>query len=355
LFARLLGSSQFILGEEVEAFEEAFADYCGTDHAIGCGNGTDALELALAALGVGPGDEVITVAHTFTATAEAIVRSGAEPRFVDVAQGSLLMDPEGVAEAINDRTRAVIPVHLYGGVVEIQPLLEMAREHRIAVIEDAAQAHGATREGRRAGSWGNIATFSFYPGKNLGAIGDAGAVVTSDAALAERVRLLRDHGRTTKYHHQLIGRNSRMDGLQGAVLRLKLKHLDAWNDRRRQVARTFNENLAELPGITPLDSAGHNGSAYHLFVVRVSRRQEWLKRLNALGIATGIHYPIPLHFQKAYRSFTGADVRLPITEAACEEVLSLPMFPEISEAQVQRVIESVAAVADELAAADEAS
>jgi dTDP-4-amino-4,6-dideoxygalactose transaminase len=350
IFDRLLGSSQFILGEEVASFERAFADYCGADQAIGCGNGTDALELALAALGIGRGDEVITVSYTFTGTGEAIVRSGAEPRFVDVDPGSLLMTVDNVAAVITDRTRAVIAVDIYGSVVDIQPLVKLAEQHSLAVIEDAAQAHGATRDGRRSGSWADVSTFSFYPGKNLGAIGDAGAVVTSDSTLAEAVRLLRDHGRTTKYEHRLIGRNSRLDGLQGAVLRLKLDHLDAWNERRRQVVAAYREGIAGLRGISPLVAA-HTGSAEHLFVVRVQRRQEWVERLSARGIDTGIHYPIPLHLQEAYQRFPGADVHLPVTEAACDEVLSLPLFPEITDAQVHTVIDAIGAIAGELAKA----
>lgn len=350
MFDRLLGSSQFILGAEVAGFERAFADYCGAGDAIGCGNGTDALELALAALGIGRGDEVITVSYTFTGTAEAIVRSGAEPIFVDVDASSLLMNVDKVAAAITERTRAVIAVDIYGSVVDINPLLDLAREHSLAVIEDAAQAHGATRDGRRAGGWADISTFSFYPGKNLGAIGDAGAVVTSDTRLAEAVRLRRDHGRTNKYEHLLIGRNSRMDGLQGAVLRLKLDHLEAWNDRRRQVAAAYREGLVGLPGISPLVPA-HTGSAEHLFVVRVKPRQEWVARLSARDIVTGIHYPIPLHLQAAYRSFPGADVHLPVTEAACDEVLSLPIFPEITDEQVRTVVDAIGAIAGELAAA----
>ena len=340
--ARVFASSRFILGEEVAAFERDFAAYCGVDHAIGCGNGTDALELALWATGVGPGDEVITVAHTFAATAEAILRCGAVPVFVDVRDDTLLMDVAAVEAAITPRTRALVPVHLYGSCVEMTRLTELAQRHGLRVVEDAAQAHGATTSaGRRAGTVGDAGCFSFYPGKNLGACGDAGAVVTSDADIAQRVRSARDHGRTTKYEHAVGGRNSRMDAIQGAILGVKLRHLDTWNARRRAVAAAYRSRLDVLPMVRPVAVPDDGEAVQHLFVVRVPERDRVGDALAAAGIATGVHYPIPLHRQAAFAAMSRA--RLPVTEAAAEEILSLPIFPELTQTDVDRVADALAA------------
>jgi len=333
--ARVFESSDFILGAEARAFEAEFASLCGTSHAIACGNGTDALELALWAVGVKPSDEVITVAHTFAATAEAIIRAGAVPRFVDVSADTLLMDLDIVEQAITPRTTAIVPVHLYGSCVDMEALMALARRRGLKVIEDAAQAHGAVVDGRRAGSFGDAATFSFYPGKNLGAVGDAGAVVTSNPEVADLVSRARDHGRTAKYEHGFVGRNSRMDGIQAAVLRVKLHHLEGWNKRRREIAARYRFLLEDLPQVRPV--ATHAGEPiYHLFVVECDGRDAVRARLEAAGIATGIHYPIPLHVQPAFAG--GERLSLPISERAAGRILSLPMFPEMADMDADRVV-----------------
>lgn len=346
--ARVFDSSDFILGAEVRAFEEEFAKMCGVPHAIGCGNGTDALELALSAVGVKPGDEVITVAHTFAATAEAIVRTGATPRFVDVDPQTLLMDVAQVERAITPRTSAVVPVHLYGSCVAMNHLMDVARRHGLKVVEDAAQAHGAIVDGRRAGAHGDVATFSFYPGKNLGAVGDAGMVVTSDPAIARSVRASRDHGRSGKYEHESVGRNSRMDGLQAAVLRVKLRHLEPWNERRRQIAARYRFLLEDVPQVEAV-KASQGEPVYHLFVVQCEGRDEVRKALDAAGIASGVHYPIPLHLQPAFAHDGGAEPgTLPVTERAAGRILSLPMFPEMEDAEVDRVVAELTKAVDAL-------
>src|SRR2546423_10304837 len=287
---RIFASSDFILGQEVRLFEEEFAAYCGAKEAIACGNGTDALELALWAVGVGPGDEVITVANTFAATAEAIVRAGAIPRFVDVDPQTLLMDLSKLEAAITPKTRAIVPVHLYGSCVDMPALMAIANRRGISVVEDAAQAQGATSHRKKAGATGRAGCFSFYPGKNLGACGDAGGVITSDPEVAERIRQARDHGRAgKKYKHVMIGRNSRMDGLQGAFLRIKLRHLDAWNERRRQIAAIYRKLLAGS-GVSPIEVPGSCEPVYHQFVVRTAGRDALRKALENEGVQTGIHY-----------------------------------------------------------------
>jgi len=339
--ARVFDASDFILGSEVRAFEGEFAELCGVPYAIACGNGTDALELALWAAGVGPGDEIITVANTFAATGEAIVRCGATPRFVDVDPDTLLMDLAQVERAITPRTRAVIPVHLFGSCVDMKGLLALARRHGLKVVEDAAQAHGAVVDGKRAGSHGDAATFSFYPGKNLGAVGDAGMVVTSDFAVAERVRGARDHGRSGKYEHATIGRNSRMDGLQAAVLRVKLRHLEEWNRRRSQLADRYRFLLDDLPEVKVV-AASPGTPVYHLFVIETEHRDRVREALDAMGIGTGVHYPIPLHLQPAFADLGGMSAgSLPVAERAAGRILSLPMFPEMSETEVDRVVDAL--------------
>ena len=336
---RLLGSSQFIGGEAVEEFEAAWASYCTAPHAVGVANGTDALQLTLMALGIGLGDEVIVPGNTFVATAEAVVLAGAVPRFTDVSPDTLLLTSDLLQAALTPRTKAVIVVHLYGQMPDMDELCEAADRAGIAVVEDAAQAHGATWRGQRAGSIGIAGCFSFYPGKNLGAFGDAGAVVTADAALAHRIRVLRDHGRAagSHYRHDLAGTNSRLDALQAAVLTAKLPRLDAWNEARRSIAARYRTAFAPGPVRPVSDVPGARG-VYHLAVVRVPGRAEVQKHLAAMGIRTLVHYPIPCHQQPPYRQF--ADRSLPIAEQSAGEVLSLPMFPHMSDDQVTRVCEA---------------
>ena len=337
---RLLDTSQFIGGAAVEEFEQAWAGYCGVRHAVGVANGTDALELTLTALGIGSGDEVIVPANTFVASAEAVVLAGATPRFADVSPKTLLLTPADLEAAITRRTRAVIVVHLYGQMPDMDALCRTAARAGVVIIEDAAQAHGASWRGRPAGSIGQAGCFSFYPGKNLGAFGDAGAVVTNDADLAKVLRVLRDHGRTTgsHYRHELVGTNSRLDALQAMVLTAKLARLDAWNQARRSVAARYQAAFASGPVRMVEDEPGALG-VYHLAVARTPERARLQQRLTEMGIQTGIHYPIPCHRQAPYLRF--ATGPLPVSEAAADEVLSLPMFPHLRDDQVARVCDAV--------------
>lgn len=337
---RVIDSSGFILGPEVETFEEAFAAYCGAAHCVGVASGTSALELTLRAYGVGAGDEVITVAHTFIATAEAISAVGARPVFVDIEPATYTMDVEALSQAISPRTRAVIPVHIYGHPADMSGIVEAARSSGIPVIEDAAQAHGATWDGVRAGALGDAACFSFYPGKNLGAYGDAGAVVTDSQDVAARIRSLRNHGRRSKYLHDEVGFGLRMDAIQAAILRAKLPHLDEWIAARGTVAQCYTERLRDTELALPQVSkrAGH---AWHLYVVRTSERDTFLSELRRLGIGAGVHYPVPLHLQPAYENLGYVQGSLPVTEAVADSCLSLPIYPEITEEQINRVVESV--------------
>ena len=335
----VIESAAFAGGMFVESFEKDFASYCGTRHAVGVGNGTDALWLTLLAMGVGPGDEVITVPSTFMATAEAISYCGATPVFVDIDETTYTMDPEALSEAITPRTKAIIPVHLFGQPADMEPILEIARRHGVRVIEDAAQAHGATYKEGMAGSIGDAGCFSFYPGKNLGAFGEAGAVVTNDEGLRERLRTLRDHGQVRKYHHTMVGWNCRMDGIQAAVLEIKLRHLDGWNARRREIAEEYDRGLDGLPGVvTPgrLASAGH---VYHVYAIRTPERDEVIRMLGEKGIGTGIHYPIPVHLQEAYRGLGYGRGAFPKAERCAEEFISLPMYPELTGAQISHVVQ----------------
>ena len=337
---RLLEGSKFIGGEAVEEFEQAWASYCGAAHAVGVGNGTDALQLTLVALGIGPGDEVIVPANTFVASAEAVVLAGAAPRFADVSPRTLLLTPDDLEAAITGRTRAVIVVHLYGQMPDMDALRRTADKAGVWLIEDAAQAHGATWRGRRAGSIGQAGCFSFYPGKNLGAFGDAGAVVTADADLAKRIRSLRDHGRApgSHYRHELVGTNSRLDALQAVVLTVKLGRLDGWNEARQSIAARYRAAFASGPIRLVEDEPGALG-VYHLAVARVPDRARVQQQLTAMGIETGIHYPIPAHQQVPYLRFAAGP--LPVTEAAAAEVLSLPMFPHLRDDQVARVSDAL--------------
>ncbi len=337
---RLLENGRFIGGEVVEEFEHAWAAYCGTAHAVGVANGTDALQLSLTASGIGPGDEVIVPTNSFVASAEAVVLAGATPRFADVSPGTLLLTPDAVEEAITPRTRALIVVHLYGQMPDMDALCRTAERAGLLLIEDAAQAQGATWRGRRAGSFGRVGSFSFYPGKNLGAFGDAGAVVTADAELAKQIRSLRDHGRVTgsHYRHDLIGTNSRLDALQAVVLSAKLRRLDDWNEARRRLVAQYRAAFESGPVRLVEDEPGARG-VYHLAVARVPDRARVQQRLTAMGIQTGIHYPIPCHQQVAYRRFAASP--LPVSEAAAEEVLSLPMFPHLRDDQIALVCDAV--------------
>jgi dTDP-4-amino-4,6-dideoxygalactose transaminase len=331
---------EFILGEEVRAFEGEFARYLGAEQAVGVASGTAALHLALAALGVGPGDEVITTAHTFVATAEAICHTGATPVFADIDPVRYTLDPAAVRSKITARTRAVIPVHLYGQPAAMAPLLELARAHGLFVVEDAAQAHGAMCEGRGCGTLGDLACFSFYPGKNLGAYGDAGAVSGRDLAALARVRSLRDHGRSSKYRHETVGFGERLDAVQAAVLRVKLRHLDGWTAARRSHAARYRQLLAGLPIQLPQEAAGVQ-HVYHLYVIRTERRDPLLASLKARGIEAGVHYPLPVHLQPAFQYLGGLKGQLPETERAAAEVLSLPLYPELEDAQLRHVTETI--------------
>ncbi len=334
---RVVESGAFVNGPAVPEFERAFADYCGVPHAVGCGNGTDALELALEAVGVGRGDRVATVAHTFIATVEAILNVGAEPILVDVDPRTLVMSPEALERTLSTvpDIRAVVPVHLYGGMADIERIVQLARARDAAVVEDAAQAHGARFKGRRAGSFGDAATFSFFPGKNLGALGDAGALVTSNATIAARVAAVRDHGRREKYLHDVFGRNSRLDSLQASVLTAKLAYLDRWNAGRREVAARYDAALPAALGRVAITDGCE--PVFHQYVVRQPKREALRQALSAAGVATGVHYPLPVHKQPAWKTRGLPDVSLPNTEAACKEVLSLPMFPELTAADQTRI------------------
>ncbi len=336
----IIDNSAFVGGNAVQEFEKDFAAYCDVKACVGVGNGTDAIYLTLRALGIGPGDEVITVSYTFIATTEAITMTGARPVFVDIKEDTMLMNPALLEAAITPQTKAIIPVHLYGQPCEMDSIMEIAQRHGLKVIEDAAQAHGAKWRGRRVGSIGDAACFSFYPGKNLGAFGDAGAVVSNDEDLIGRVRMLANHGRQEKYTHRMEGVNSRLDGLQAAILRVKLRHLDEWNEKRRRHADFYLDGLTDheirLPVTHP--DASH---VWHLFVLRVPDRDAFQRRLKSEGIATGIHYPIPLHLQPAYEGANIARETLPISEKVAAEVVSLPMYPELSPEQLETILDAV--------------
>ena len=337
----VIDSGAFAGGPFVARFEEDFAAYCDCRHALGVGSGTEALWLSLLALGVGPGDEVLTVPITFMATAEAITYCGAKPVFVDIDDSTYTMDPSALEQAITKRTKAIIPVHLFGQPADMDPILEVARAHGLFVIEDAAQAHGAKYKGRRVGSLGDAGCFSFYPGKNLGAFGEAGAVVTGSDELQEKIRILRDHGQIRKYHHTMVGWNCRMDGIQAAVLRIKLRHLDKGNELRRSHAAHYDRALSWLEGIvTPFEDR-YARHVYHIYAIRVSERDEVIRRLAEMGIACGIHYPVPVHLQKAYQNLGYEAGAFPIAEQAAKEFVSLPMFPELTPAQIEMVAEGV--------------
>ncbi len=346
----VLESSQFVLGTEVAAFEREFGAYCGAAECIALNSGTSALHLALLAAGVGPGDEVITVPFTFVASVAAVIYAGARPVLVDIDPGSFNMDPAAIEAAITPRTKAILPVHLYGQPADMDRILEVARRHGLVVIEDAAQAHGAKYKGRLAGSIGDIACFSFYPTKNLGAYGEGGAVTTNNAEFARTVRTLRDWGQDRKYHHVLRGYNYRMEGFQGAILRVKLRHLERWTEKRRAIARQYTELLAgcgvELPVEMPW--ARH---VYHVYTVRAEDRNGLQAALQAEGVQTAIHYAIPAHLQPAYADLGYVKGSMPDSEAAAEQVLSLPIYPELSDSSIAKVAQAVRKAAPKARAA----
>jgi dTDP-4-amino-4,6-dideoxygalactose transaminase len=340
--ARVIENTSFILGPEVRAFEAAFAEYVNARSCIAVNSGTAALQLALMAAGIGAGDEVIVPSFTFFATAEAVSVLGAKPVFVDVDPVSYTVTAAAIDCAITARTRAVIPVHLYGQSADLDPILELGKKHNLHVLEDAAQAHGAEYKDQRVGALGSAGCFSFYPSKNLGAYGEAGAVVTNDEELAKRLRLLRDHGSTSKYAHAIVGYNFRMEEIQAAVLNVKLRHLNDWNDARRARAAKYNASLSNSGLMLPreMDYARH---VYHVYAVQSQNREELQKGLTAARVQTGVHYPIPIHLQPAYASLNYKRGDLPVTEGLAERVLSLPMFPELSDAQIDRVSQVITA------------
>ncbi len=340
----ILETCQFTLGSEVAAFEQEFAAYSHAQYGIGVNTGTSALHLSLLAAGVGPGDEVITVPFTFVASVAAIYYTGAKTVFVDIDPKTFTMDVTAIEAAITERTKAIIPVHLYGQTVEMDPLLEIAKRRNLVVIEDACQAHGAEYKGKRAGSMGDMGCFSFYPGKNLGAYGEGGMVTTNNSDYTRTIRMLRDWGAEKKYHHELKGYNYRLEGIQGAVLRVKLKYLEKWTEGRRTAAGYYNQLLADSGVPTPIemDYARH---VYHVYAIRTKNRSQWQDALNAKGIQTGIHYPIPVHLLPAYSDLGYVKGDFPHAESAANEVLSLPMFPELTKAQCEEVCEAIAILA----------
>ena len=338
---KVIENTAFAGGPFVAAFEEEFAKFCGTGQAIGVGNGTDALWMALVALGIGAGDEVITTPNTFIATAEAISLAGATPVFVDIEEITHNMNPAEIERAITNKTKAIIPVHLFGQPADMDPIMAIAQKHGLHVIEDACQAHGAEYKGRRAGSIGIAGCFSFYPGKNLGAYGEGGGIVTNDDALAAKMRMFRDHGQARKYYHDIIGWNARLDGIHGAVLSVKLKYLNNWNDARRKHAAAYTKGLATVEGIIVPREMEYARHVYHIYAVRVKERDKFMAYLNGKGIACGIHYPVPLHLQKAYSFMNKGPGSFPIAEKCAAEYVSLPMFAELTDEQVTYVVDQI--------------
>jgi len=336
--AGVIENTQFVRGSAVQAFEEKFASYCEVEHAVGVANGTDALMLALRAVGVGEGDEVITSPFTFTATGEAIYWVGAKPVFVDISPANYTINPDKIEEKITAKTKAIIPVHLYGHPCDMESIMQIAQKHDLHVIEDAAQAHGARYNGKRVGSLGHLACFSFYPGKNLGAYGDAGAVVTNNTKIAEKIRRLGDHGSSKKYENDMMGFNSRLDGVQGAVLGVKINYIEAWTARRREIAQYYNDAFANVNAVqSPIESSWAE-CVYHLYVIQLENRAEVKQKLNEAGIGAAIHYPRPLNLQKSYDYLKQGRGSFPVAEQAGEKVLSLPNYPEMTEQMMAEVV-----------------
>lgn len=338
--SRALDNCSFCLGPDVVQFENDFATYCGAEHCVAFNSGTSALHVAMLLMNVGPGDEVITTPTTFVATSWAISYTGARPVFVDIEDPTFNMDPALIAKAITPKTKAVMPVHLYGHPFAVDPILDVCKKHNLPLVEDAAQAHGARYKGRMIGTFGAVSCFSFYPGKNLGAYGEGGGLVTNDAALAARARALREHGSTVRYYHDEVGFNYRMEGIQGAVLGVKLKHLDAWTRERRRLAARYHELLADTPLQLPREAA-YAESACHLYVVRHPDRDNLKKHLDANRIGCALHYPVPLHLQKCYANLGYKPGDFPVAEKAARQCLSLPVYPELGDARVERVAASI--------------
>lgn len=337
----VVDNTSFAGGPQVKRFEDNFARFCQCSHAVGVGSGTDALWMSLLALGIGQGDEVITSPGTFIATAEAISFCGAQPVFVDIDEQTYNIDPTLLEAAITPRTKAIVPVHLFGQTADMDPINEIARSHSLAVVEDACQAHGAEYRGKLAGSLSDAGCFSFYPGKNLGAYGEAGAVVTNNRELAERLQMFRDHGQREKYHHSIVGWNARMDGFQGAVLDVKLPHLLSWTDARRSNAKLYNDLLADLPDIIVPFEADYGKHVYHIYAIRANNRDKLISDLKEQGITCGIHYPVPLHLQEAYQDLGYKQGDFPVAEKCAREFVSLPMFPELSQESIHYVAEKI--------------
>mgnify|MGYP001032825894 CR=1 FL=1 len=337
----ILKRGAFVGGKEVELFEQQYAEFIGSRYCVGTGNGTDALEMALSAAGVGPQQEVIVPANTFIATVEAVLRTGAKPVLADVDEEHLLLDPDSVRKSVTSRTAAIIPVHLFGQVAPVERLEPIARECGAVIIEDAAQAQGATRFSKAAGTLGSLAATSFYPGKNLGAAGDAGAITTNDEEAARYIRLLGAHGSEHKYQHEIMGRNSRLDTLQAAVLSCKLRRLGAWNDLRREAAHHYQELLADARTLKLPRSAPGNADVWHLFVVRLANRDAVADHMNRAGVSTGVHYPVPVHHTAAWHRLGLPPAHCPVAESAAKEILSIPIYPHISRAQQQQVADAL--------------
>ena len=336
---RVLRGGWYILGEELTRFEQEFSHYIGTRYAVGVNSGSDALLLAVKALGIGDGDEVLTVSHTFISTVDSIVRNGAKPVFIDIDPGTFCLDPAQIEKKVTQKTRAIIPVHLNGHPAEMAPIMDIAKKYNLHVIEDASQAHGAKYKDGRVGSIGDLGCFSFYPAKNLGAYGDGGMVVTDNIELAETLRKLRNYGQSEKNIHTFVGFNSRLDEVQAAVLRVKLKYLDQWNQKRREIAAQYNALLGKSDIITPIEKK-YVEHVYHLYVVQSRQRNALQQHLSRCKIHTQIHYPVPVHKQKAYQHL-GYEVHLPVTERICNEILSLPMHPWLSEMDIQTIVDTL--------------
>ena len=338
---QVMDSCRFVLGENVANFERDFAGFCGTDFAVGVANGTDALRLALLACGIGKGDEVITVPNTFIATTEAISQTGAKVVFVDIDPQTCNIDVSQIEEKINERTRAMVPVHLFGQPADMDAIMKIAKKYDLKVVEDTCQAHGAEYKDNKAGSIGDTGCFSFYPSKNLGAFGDGGMVVTNDEEVAQRIRMFRDHGQIKKYEHSLEGTNSRLDEIQAVILGVKLKRLGEWNRLRRKNASIYNELLKDVDEVVTPSEAEHAKHVYHLYVIRTPRRHELQEWLKSKGIGTGLHYPIPLHLQKAYEDLGGKEGDFPVAEESAKQILSLPMFPELTGEDIETVASEI--------------
>jgi dTDP-4-amino-4,6-dideoxygalactose transaminase len=337
----IMENGAFIGGPQVSGFETEFAEFCDSSYCAGLNSGTDALRFALMSLGVGPGDEVITVPNTFIATTEAISQVGATPVFVDVYQNTSEINISQIEEKITKKTKAIIPVHLYGQPADMEPILDIGNKHGLDIIEDACQAHGALYKGRKTGSLGKIGCFSFYPGKNLGAYGEGGAIVTQDEDIAHKIQMIRDHGQSKKYHHQLEGYNGRLDAIQAGVLRIKLRKLDEWNKSRRRNASLYNELLGNTPGVEVTVEEGFAQSVYHLYVIFVENREGLQKYLGENGIGTGLHYPVPLHLQTAYDHLGYKEGDFPVAEMLSKKLLSLPMYPQLTHSQIEYVVENI--------------